>query len=33
MKEPVQEPVYVAGDGFIRYWNGKMFDEYFIDVC
>jgi len=33
MKEPVREPVYVAGDGFIRYWGGTKFDEYFIDVC
>jgi len=33
MKEPVQEPVYVAGDGWVRYWNGKRFDETFIDAC
>jgi hypothetical protein len=29
----VEDAVYIASDSIIRYWNGKNFNQEFLDVC
>ena len=29
----VEDAVYIASDSIIRYWDGKNFNQEFLDVC